>query len=412
MASGDTQALAERLRERRDEIEQALLTRVYAISHPIEVGDREYALGLRAAVTAALDYALESLGAGERHRPRLPPELLSQARAAARAGIDLDTVLRRYFAGYTLLTDCLVREARGGGGGDLVEPLRSQAELFDRLVTAIASVYTEEAGRRYESAEHRRAEMVRRLLEGELLDANDLGYPLEGWHLAIAATGLGVSKAIRGVAQASECRLLLVRPADELAWAWLGSRRPLEPDAVRRGISLPTGTALSLGEPAGGPLGWRSSHRQAAAALPVAQRAGERTVRYTDVALVAAALRDEVLAHSLRDLYLAPLRGEPDGGEALRRTARAYFAAGRNVSAAAAALKVSRPTVNSRLRAIEELTGRSPERWAAQMETALALDRIAEGGAAIPQSRFPDWQGKRRPAARRLAASSRQYPAA
>ena len=67
---------------------------------------------LREAVSAALSY-----GSAESTldvRPPVPPQLLLQARHAARNGVPLDTVLRRYFAGHALVSDFLVQEAERG----------------------------------------------------------------------------------------------------------------------------------------------------------------------------------------------------------------------------------------------------------------------------------------------------------
>jgi DNA-binding PucR family transcriptional regulator len=145
---------------------------------------------------------------------------------------------------------------------------------------------------------------------------------------------------------------------------------------------LPPCSALALGEPGEGPGGWRLSHRQARAALPIAARSPERFVRYADVALAASILQDDLLATSLRQIYFAPLEGERDGGEVARETLRAYFAAGRNVSSAAVALGVNRNTVASRLRAIEARTGQPLTSRAAEFEAALRLDDLGEPSVA------------------------------
>jgi DNA-binding PucR family transcriptional regulator len=138
----------------------------------------------------------------------------------------------------------------------------------------------------------------------------------------------------------------------------------------------PAAATLALGEPGEGVEGWRLTHRQAKAALPVAVRGPNSVARYAEVALLASALTDEVLARSLEDSYLGPLRLERDDGAAFRETLRAYFSAERNVTAAAASLGVSRPTVQSRLRTIEEKIGRSLGSCAAELETVLELHEL------------------------------------
>jgi DNA-binding PucR family transcriptional regulator len=139
---------------------------------------------------------------------------------------------------------------------------------------------------------------------------------------------------------------------------------------------LPPGVSLAIGEPGESLSGWRLTHQQARAALPIALRSPEGLVRYADVALLASTLQDDLLSTSLRQLYLVPLEQERDGGETLRETLRAYFAAERNVSSAAAALGVSRQAVNSRLRTIEEKLGRPLGGCAAELETALSMEQV------------------------------------
>lgn len=96
-------ALASRLRERLPELEAAVATRTYAISDPRQIADPAYLHSLHGALTVALEYALTVIELGERRAPDVPPAMLAEARLAARAGVALDTVLRRYCAGNALL---------------------------------------------------------------------------------------------------------------------------------------------------------------------------------------------------------------------------------------------------------------------------------------------------------------------
>jgi GGDEF-like domain/PucR C-terminal helix-turn-helix domain len=373
--------LAERLRLRRTEIEGAARTRVYAVSVLPRVGGPEYAEGLRSAVSAALDYGLQGIEHGEEKVPPVPESLLSQARLAARSGVSLDTVLRRYFAGHTLLEDFLIEEAERE---DLFSPaalkrlLRSQAAIVDRLLASVSKAYTEETERRPQSAERRRVERIERLLEGELLDTTDLAYDFEAHHLGIVASGKGAGETIAALAKPLDARPLVVPRDENTLWAWLGSRRLLDPGELVELASreLPTGLSLAIGEPGEGIAGWRLSHGQARAALPIALRSGESFMRYAEVALLASMLSDDLLIASLRELYLAPLEEEPDGGKTLRQTLRAYFAAGRTISSAAATLGVKRHTVTNRLRAAEKRIGRPIDSCTAEIDAALRLDEL------------------------------------
>jgi hypothetical protein len=371
-------AVASRLRERLPEIQAAIATRVYAISDPHDVADPAYLQGLEAAVAAAIEHRLAVLEVGERRAPIVPPALLAQARLDARDGVPLDTVLRRYFAGNALFGDFLVKEAERAEipSSALRRLLGAQATLGDRVLAAVSSEYAREARNRPSSPSERRRECVKSLLAGELVDHSDLGYDLDAHHLALMAKGEGAQDAMRALAGTLDRRLLAVRREEGDVWAcWLGGRRPLEAERALRSLGeIPLdGVCVTVGEPGEGLVGWRLSHRQAKAALPIAARSGQAIVHYADVALLASILRDDLVTTSLRQLYLEPLEGARDHGKVGRETLRAYFAAERNVSSTAAALGVDRRTVTNRIRAIEELFGRPLKDIATELETALLL---------------------------------------
>ncbi len=370
-------ALAARLRERRADIEHATLTRVYSISDPTEVADPAYAEGLRTAVSIALDHGLSAIEGRSANLP-VPPALLVQARLAARGGVSLDTVLRRYFAGYSILGDFLVQEGELLDKIELKAVLRSQAVLLDRLLDAVSEEYARESEFRVNSTEQRRADCARRILSGELVDVAELGYDFDAQHLGLLAFGPDAVQAVRGLGDALDRRLLLVQPEECTAWAWLGGGRKFDSGEIGSLLarSWPEQTAVAIGEPAEGLAGWRLSHRQAAAALPIALSGPQACVRYSDVALLATVLRDGLLAASLRHLYLKPLETERDGGKILRQALRAYLAAGRNVSSAAAALGIDRHTLTARLRMAEEKFGRPLDSCMPDLETALRLREL------------------------------------
>jgi hypothetical protein len=372
-------ALAARLRERLPEIQAAVATSVYAISDPHEVADPAYLQGLEAALAAAIEQRLVVLEVGERRAPAVPPVLLAQARLDARDGVSLDTVLRRYFAGNSLFGDFLVEEAERAEipSSALRRLLAAQATLGDRLLAAVSAEHALEAKNWPSSSAERRRECVKRLLAGELVDRSELDYDLDAHHLALMAKGEGARPAMRVLAGKLDRRLLAVCREEEPIWAcWLGGGSPLEVEQALRAlgkISLDR-VFVTVGEPGEGLSGWRFSHRQAKAALPIAERREQPVMRYADVALLASILRDDLGSGSLRQLYLEPLEGARDGGRAARETLRAYFAAERNISSTAAVLGVDRRTVTNRIRAAEDLYGRPFREIATELETALRLD--------------------------------------
>lgn len=369
--------LCARLRLRREEIEQTALARAHAIADPVGA-DPSYREGLRASVSAALDYAFEAIESGEQDAPPPPPVLLAQARLAARRGVGLDTVLRRYLAGYSLLGEYLIAEGGTvGPGTSRGRLLHGHAAVLDRLLAAVSEEYTREASSQTTSREERLAQRVERLLAGELLDTAEFEYDFGAHHLGLACSGPGAEKASRELAGALDCRLLFAPRDERFAWAWLGSRRGLEPAAVAASLAPQdvSDLVVAIGESGTGPAGWRLTHRQAVAALPVALHRRQSPVCYAEVALLASALQDELLAASLRR-YLAPLDAERDGGTVQRETLRAYIAAGGSISAAAASLELSRRTIGKRLRKAEELIGRPLYGALAKIDTALRFEEL------------------------------------
>jgi hypothetical protein len=377
-----------RLRARRTEIEEAIFAGVRAaVRDPGSEPDSEYVEGMRAAVAAAVRFGLAGLEQGADCRAVVPPEAIAQARRAARSGVSLEAVLRRYIVGHALLWDYVMQEADGLQRtwlqSGLREMSRAQAALLDQLVIAVTREHIAELQRATRSREHRLLERVRLLLAGEDpdralppdgLDRELGGYDLAGEHLGVIALGTGCEAAMRAVAGGLERRLLCVARERGMVWAWLGGRGALRAADFERACSQTAeDVRFVLGEPASGMEGWRLTHSQAQAALLVARSRRRRITRYADVALVAAALGDDLLARSLSDMYLAPLEGGRGGATALRETLGAYFAAERNASSAASALGVARSTVESRLRIVEERLGRPLHSCPAELELALRL---------------------------------------
>ena len=391
--------LVARVRSRRPELAEAVFARVRAAAYgPVSDDDAEYVEGLRGAVHAAIEYALAGLdpGADEGAEP-VPVATLVQARRAARAGVSLDTVLRRYVLGSTLLGDFIMQEFDSGGfagqGSVLREALSAQAATLDRLMAAITSEYTSELEWFGRSPERRRDEQVQRLLAGGSGEQGNLDYELHGWHLGMIATGGAPAEALRQVAGVLGNRLLCVWRGDDTAWGWLGGQRPPLARDIERALDCDGATEVSLaiGEPGRGIEGWRLTHRQAQAALRVALQSPRGLTRYADVALLASVLRDETLAGSLVEIYLAPLGSRDNGGAVLRQTLRAYFAAERNASSAASALGVTRHTVENRLRTIEGKLGQSLRTRQAELEVALRLEELTSASpGARPTHSSPE----------------------
>lgn len=374
--------LATRLRARISELETGLAGLVEGVADARELSDPsylDYLDSLPANRTAVLGYSIEVIEFGERRAPGVPSSVLASARLAARAGVPLDAILRRYSAGNALCADILVAEAEqvGFSPQDLRRLLHRQATLSDRLLKVVSEEHAREAQSRPTTTTEWRREYIKALLSGRQPSGEvELDYDLGGSHLGLMAKGDGAPEAVRALAKRLGRRLLIDRLDEEPVWAcWLGGRSPLAPQEALQALGeVPAGSGvIAIGEPGEGIPGWRLSHRQAKAALPLAERRDEPTLRYADVAVLASVLRDDLGVASLRQLYLEPLESTRDGGRAARETLRTYFATQRNISSTAAALGVDRRTVTNRLRAVEELFGRPLGDFATDLETALQL---------------------------------------
>jgi hypothetical protein len=376
-------SLVTRLQHRRHEIEATALARVRAVSHADHAFDAEYAEGVRVAIGAAVDYALSALKHPNESAIEVPSALIDQARLAARHSVGLDTVVRRYLAGYGLLSDLFVQEAEDADllpGPVLRSLLQEEMRAFERLIAAVTQAYKRELDFRHLSTEQRQVERVRRLLAGEFLDTAEFAYNFDGCSVAVVAHGAGAFDVLRGIAKTLDLRLMHVRPDPEVIWAWLGSSRLID-DAHFFSLPMdnwPAGVRMAIGEAKKGILGWRSSHQQAKAAMAVAIRNSQPLTRYVDVALLASMLGDSLLVGSLQETYMSPLAVERDGGAALRQTLRAYFSVGRNVSSAAASLGVSRQTVINRLHTVEARLGRTVDECAVELEAVLRIEEFGE----------------------------------
>jgi AcrR family transcriptional regulator len=144
--------LVGRLRARRGEIEEMIFVRVSdRWFDRTGSDDPEYVAGLRAAGTAALDYVFAGVERWKGFLEPVPEEAIEQARRAARAGVGLETVLRRYSAGHAVLADFVIQEAEHAVGrghhAALREILGIVATVADRLSAAVSIAYNKERRR-------------------------------------------------------------------------------------------------------------------------------------------------------------------------------------------------------------------------------------------------------------------------
>jgi hypothetical protein len=379
MSDGSSMELRVRLgrglRSRRGEMETVLLERLNADADPTG-RDTEYRAGLRAVVSAVLDYAIMAIEHDDEWLGTIPSVAILQTRLAAQRGLTLETVLLGYVTGHRCLCGFLIEEADQLPGQVLRCALDIQGLLLTELMTAVSCEYKAEVEQSLRTADHRRAERVRKLLSHEMVDVSAFDYEFaDVWHVGVIALGLGARTIFRGLTASFDCQFLFAQHGEKTVWAWLGNRsRPVLDDVISRLTALEVdGTLLALGEPSRGLPGWRLTHQQAQAALLVAIHKSRGITSYSEVMLLAAALQDDTLARSLEDVYLAPLAGHRAGETVLVDTLRAYFAAQRSVAGTAASMGLQRHTVQRRLRAIEKRLERLLHTCDAELQLALSL---------------------------------------
>ncbi|HEX3238518.1 MAG TPA: helix-turn-helix domain-containing protein [Solirubrobacterales bacterium] len=372
--------LAERLLIRRPEIEDAFLTRASAIGALEDVDDVEYQDGFRRAVYAAFDFTV-SIIEREGETPPIPMALLSQARLAARNSVGLDTILRRYFAGSALLDSFVVSEIDQETWlkGLWQRFTYDRTAAFDFLIAAVTEEHQRELLAKREKRFDKVLVPITRILEGEFPERFDLDYDFSATHVAMVVVGPDARSSIRDLAQALDGRVLFAQADRQSTWFWIGRRKGIRREQLAATLKvLPeTGFRLGVGEPGDGLAGWRMSHKQAKAALPIALRGASTSAIYGDVCIQASIVAEPLLADTLHAMYVRPLI-QSRNGHTYVETLRRYFAADRNAASTAESLGVSRQTVASRLQAVEGILG---------CPLPTCADTVA---AAL---RFHDWQG-------------------
>jgi PucR C-terminal helix-turn-helix domain/GGDEF-like domain len=373
--------LAQRLEDEIDELVETMLPRMRAEVPEYDIGSRpELRDAERASIYGNIRAVLGALD-GDRTLPDAPTEAMEEARVTARAGVPLESLLHTYRVGHAVIWERAldITEELAPAGSSRLAVLKIGSRWLFSYVDAIAShvtmEYTRERDRILRSSIERRVQLVRDILDGATIDAGELGYDLDAEHLALVVQGPGAEAWIDELTSRLQRHPLTIAVSDQVVWAWLGARREFGTEGWRlmAGVSVPEGTRAAVGEPRRAAEGFRRSHIEALAAHEVGRRLHAPIIRYDDVTLEAALLADEQVARRLVDHELGPL-AEDDGRAAkLRTTLDAYLRTGQNASAAAAMLKVTDRTVAYRIRAIEDLLGRSVAARSPELATALRL---------------------------------------
>lgn len=196
---------------------------------------------------------------------------------------------------------------------------------------------------------------VLRALDGQWVDPEELGgYDLAWHHVAVVADATGVLDA---VARRAKRQPLLVQVPDGGIWGWLGGRTGISEEDFDALVAAPGSleAGVAFGEPAQGIAGFAVSHDQALEAKAVAVATNQRAVRFADLRLLIAVLRDGDLAKGFIERELGELDRSSERMRELRETLRAYLEHSQSVSATAALRRRDRKTIERQLRSAEQL---------------------------------------------------------
>ena len=330
----------------------------------------------------------------------LPLETVAYARAAARQGFAVASLMRIYQLSQGILWEELQRElsVRAASQEELAEAHGMlTAWIFGYVDTAMGlaiDAYTQERERWLRSATARQAEMIEAILSGRQTDAAVAGaairYELEREHIAVAAwleeapedaeTTIPLEAAIAEAGEALGANGILTQPRGLLATlGWVSTGKTFDPETLDGSLlvgAAENGVRLAIGEAGRGIRGFRESHEGAEQARRVAILQGRppgSVTRYPRVALAALGTSDQAQARAFVIRQLGPLADADETSQRLAATLRAYLDEHASRSRAAKRLGVHENTISYRVRQAEEILGRSVDEDTLELHVALVL---------------------------------------
>lgn len=349
-----------RLRSRNSEIVEAIYSCIReAVPDPPAADlSNNYHAGVLRATTALVEYGLTGIEQGSDWSSPIPEAAAIQARRAARAGVSLSIVQRRYCVGHRCLGEFVAHEAEAiddaASRWSVLRHLhKTQQALLEHLMAALEHEYHHERQSTH-SPEQLRIELVRRLLVEDVdpHELKDLNYELEScWHLGAIAHGTAGVEALRCAGSSRGRKLLCVPGDDGAVLVWLGGHAKLTVAELKTLLSAGgcSNAPLAVGEPGKGLEGWRVTHEEARMASLIARHEPCGLTRCADALPVAGALQSEAIVQMYRRTYISPLNKLYKGGQPVRKSLLAYFKQGRNASCAGKAINVTARTIQNHL---------------------------------------------------------------
>ncbi|MEU6138567.1 helix-turn-helix domain-containing protein [Nocardioides sp. NPDC047086] len=322
-----------------------------------------------------------------------PVTALQHARAMATRGYSVDVMLRFYRVGHAYFSERVLTRIT-----DLVpDPVLALAVVAhlqqyafaytDRIASEVAAEYVAELDRIQTQARAARTDAVRALIAGGRTDLrraeSTLSHRLTGWQTAFVCWTDSDDVDLARVGGTVGAHLgsphpLLVPDGARALWGWVSTTAA--PDIAPVDLrplagTIPDTVRVTLGTPARGSAGFRTSHLQAQRGRRIIELAGRGAVvtPYAELALVDTMSGDLDLTRAFVATELGGLAvaGRREGEE--RRAVLAVLDAQGGLAAAATELGVHRNTVLQRMRRAEERRGRPATERVAELHAALRL---------------------------------------
>jgi hypothetical protein len=337
-----------------------------------------------------------------------PAALVSLVRTWAQRGVDLSVLMRGYRSAHAefwryWMADVTARENDPELRMAVLEHCWARVSEWHELQLAqLEAIYAQQRDRWLRGAQARRAETIRLLLGGEVVDGETasatLGYDLRRVHAAIVLWTDGepdgdalavLEDAARELARRVEGgRPLSLAAGAHAVWAWI----PVVGGALgtnahdRADGWLPDGVRVAVGRAAPGVEGFRTSHQDAQLVRRVMALAARppRLVSFDEVELVCLISGEPEAMRRLVAHELGELATRDPNVARLRETARVYLACGANAREAAERLTMHKNTVHYRLSRIEDLLGHPITERRLELEVALTLVHTL-GDRILPQ---------------------------
>ncbi|MEA2466293.1 MAG: hypothetical protein QOJ57_419 [Thermoleophilaceae bacterium] len=341
------------------------------------------------AASAALLDALERLRTQSPPGDALPPAVTRLAQVWAAAGFDAARTSHLCLLAHHELLERLAAATERAVEHSVGVRWRAARVVTQRLaphMLRIGELFLAEHHRALErlSGGTQRAvgPLVARVLEGEWVDAVELGYDLRRRHLALVSAA-PPSDLVRDLSARGDWQVLHAGGPHDVTWVWVASECELsDRDLDWLGSwHRERGADAAFGEPGWGLQGFRASHDQALEAWSVAPVTGDHVALYRDVALIIALLRDRTLASVFIARELGHLASPGEREVELRCVARTYLENGQNGVVTASKLGCNRRTVERKLQQAERLMGHLLRQRSGETLLALRLASLGIGGS-------------------------------